>query len=131
MAASAEETAISLILIGHALIREKKKVKRKCWTKQWLMRRSKLGVSNALLQELRSENIEDYRRYMRVDPLIFDELHGMIVEQISKQDTHWRKCISSEARLSLTMRYLATGKPNVVCVYLNFMYINKHNYRNN
>ncbi len=60
MAASEEETAISLILIGHALIREKKKVKRKCWTKQWLMRRSKLGVSNALLQEFRSENIEDY-----------------------------------------------------------------------
>lgn len=103
-----EVEMFSIILNGYLLIKKRKK-ERKCWSKKWLLRRSRLGVSNTLLRELRLENVDDYRRYMRIDPGTFDELHDMIRLKISRMDTNFRNCIPSDTRLELTLRYLATG----------------------
>ena len=39
----------------------------KKWLSQWLS----LSITNTLLCELRAENIEDYRRYLRIHPATY------------------------------------------------------------
>jgi hypothetical protein len=97
-----------MILTGYAVIK-KRKVKKSVWVKKWLLRRSSIGTT-PLLHELRDESVEDYRRYLRIDPATFDVLCLLLQPRIQKADTNCRKSITVSARLAVTLRYLATGK---------------------
>ena len=44
----------------------RKKRKRKLWVNPWLQRRSKLGEFNTLLQEMKLEDQEGYKNYLRM-----------------------------------------------------------------
>ena len=52
---------------------------------------------------------DDYRNFLRMDSASFDELLGLVTPFIQKEDTIMRQSISPMERLSLTLRYLATG----------------------
>ena len=69
---------LSVILAGYEIIK-KRKVKRRCWSKQWLLRRSSHGFNNCLLKELRAEC---YKRFLRIEPETFDYLNGLICQKI-------------------------------------------------
>jgi hypothetical protein len=111
--------ALGIILTGYAIMKRNKKQK-KYWSKSWLMRRNKLGVTACLLRELRDENVQDYCRFLRIEPETFDHLLHLIGDKICKQDTRMRWCISAETRLALTLRYLATGEK--LCCLLIFLH---------
>lgn len=51
-----------------------------------------------------------YRSWMRMDRETFNCLLGRIEEQIQRQDTTMRQAITPGERLSITLRYLATGE---------------------
>ena len=72
-------------------------------------RRSTLGVFSTLFQELKTSR-EQFFRYTRMSPDRFHHLLGLVEEKISKKDTQFRKEISAEERLIITVRYLATGE---------------------
>ncbi|KAK3928282.1 Myosin-16 [Frankliniella fusca] len=81
---------------------------RRIWVQPWVARRDMLGIHNNLFLELRRENPEKYRRCLRMSPEMFDWLANKVDAIIRKQDTHLRRSISVEQRLSITLRHLAT-----------------------
>jgi hypothetical protein len=84
--------------------------KRICWTQPWILRRQEHGAYYALMKELSQEDYESYRNFVRMTKKDFTELLEKVSPLIIKQDTIMRKSISPAERLSLTLRYLATGK---------------------
>ena len=47
--------------------RTRRKRKRKTWVKGWIERRAEKGVYNNILNELRLDDAESYRRYLRMN----------------------------------------------------------------
>ena len=60
-----QERAAAAAIIGVLLKRRKTKhrKKRSVWVKPWLQRRNKLGVYHTLLQELRIEAEDEYKKF--------------------------------------------------------------------
>ena len=52
-------------------------------------------------------------RYLRISPERFDHLLSLVGPLITKEDTNYRKSISSAERLALTIHFLATGESQI------------------
>ena len=74
-----------------------------------MQRRGGRGVYTNLLREIEQEDLETFRQYHRFDILSFTRILSMI-EPLKKKDTMMRPSISPGERLSVTLRFLATGK---------------------
>ncbi|XP_067270790.1 uncharacterized protein [Pseudorasbora parva] len=83
-------------------------VRRRVWVHQILQRRTQLGKFHQLLQELRLDDGR-FQRYFRLSRSQFDDLLSRVGGRISLQDTNYRRCIPPAERLSICLRYLATG----------------------
>ena len=70
---------------------------RRMWSRAWLQRKTR-SCYNTLLQELRAEDIDEYKNYMRMSKEIFNMLLEKIRPYIVKQDTNMRQSISVEPR---------------------------------
>jgi hypothetical protein len=82
---------------------------RRMWSRAWLqMRRTRSFYINTLLQELRAEDVDKYKNYMRISKETFNMLLEKVRLYIKKQDTKMRQSISAEERLDVTLRFLAT-----------------------
>nr|CAI5861774.1 unnamed protein product [Callosobruchus analis] len=88
---------------------KKKEKKRRIWQKRWLADRKKY-CHIALLQELRENNPDDFKNYLRMDGDAFDKLLNLMRPHLSKQDTAMRQSIPADERLIATLRFLATGR---------------------
>lgn len=86
------------------------KRKRSMWVKNWLKNRDTDGYCAKLMPELRAEEPELYRSFIRMTADQFDRLLHLVRPYIRKNDTNMRMSISPENRLTLTLRYLATGE---------------------
>ena len=62
--------------------KEKKPEKRSTWVKPWLTRRDPFGFYNTLMYKLRTEDVEEYARFLRIPPYLFDELLELIETDI-------------------------------------------------
>ena len=89
-----------------AKIRRKKK--RSCWTRSWIMRRDDRSMT--LVREVAVENGAEYRAMFRMEEADFDYLLNLVSPLIAKQDTLLRTSISARERLEVTLRYLATAR---------------------
>ena len=63
-----------------------------------------------LLRELRSNDPDDFKNYLRMDCGVLDELLNILKPYLTRQDTRLRKSITAESRLEATLRFLATGR---------------------
>ena len=99
--------ACSTIII--ALLAKKRRKNSKIWVKKWLAARDDKGVYNNLIQELRLDDAESYRRYLRMNTQTFEELLFNVSPKLEKQGTMMRKPLSVAEKLACTLRYLATG----------------------
>jgi hypothetical protein len=88
--------------------RKKKKTKRKTWVKKWRLDRDRYGHTPPL-RELRDNDPEDYKNYLRMDNT-FEYLLNLVSPYIAKQDTVMRNCIKAEERLAATLWFVATGR---------------------
>ena len=93
------------------LARLKRKSKRSCWTRGWIMRRDERSMSSTLVRESAVKDGAEYRAMFRMDEADFDYLLNLVSSLIAKQDTLLRTSISARERLKVTLRYLATGRP--------------------
>ncbi|CAH1999865.1 unnamed protein product [Acanthoscelides obtectus] len=103
----------ALALIGIAVILKKKRTKtvikkRKKWCKHWLLKKKTYSHVN-LLNELKFEP-EDFKNYLRMDENTYIKLLAMVTPMITRKDTIMRNSISAHERLSVTLRFLATGR---------------------
>jgi len=75
--------------------------------------------SSSLLADLNFQPVSGlYKNFTRMSPSEFGFLINLIGEKISKKDTAFRKAISVEERLTLTLRFLASGDSYVSLQYL-------------
>lgn len=62
-----------------------------------------------LLKELRTCEPSDFKNYLRMNNDSFNLLLELVRRKITQQDTQLRAAINAEERLTVTLRYLATG----------------------
>ena len=83
--------ACSAIIIGFlAKKRRRNRKNRKIWVKKWLAARDSKGAYNNLIQELRLDDAESYRRYLRMNTHTFEELLCNVTPKLEKQETMMR-----------------------------------------
>lgn len=91
--------------------RKAKRKKRRWW--QIDLYKSKNNVQEeigGLLTDLKFQAVSGhYKNFTRMTPSNFEFLLYKIGPKIKKQDTAFRRAISIEGRLAVTLRYLATG----------------------
>ncbi|KAG5869550.1 hypothetical protein JTB14_037167 [Gonioctena quinquepunctata] len=104
------EAACIAIVITECLKRKQKRNRRRrrVWTKDWLKKRHQY-THESLLSDLRFGEPDDFRNFLRLDGTSYDELLEMVTPIIQKTNTNMRDAISPSQRLSITLRYLATG----------------------
>lgn len=105
------ELCCVLIAVGESVkksIKKKKQKKTRKWAKQWFLDREKY-THEILLNELRICEPNDFRNFLRMNGELFDELLALVTPQIKKKNTIMRDAIPVSQRLSITLRYLATG----------------------
>jgi hypothetical protein len=61
------------------------------------------------MTELRMEDTSSFFNYLRMEPMMFDELLHRVGARIEKVDTHFRRALSPGLKLALTIRHLASG----------------------
>ena len=92
------------------LKRRRNRGKRNTWVKSWLNRRNEQGVYNNLIQELGNEDPTGFRWYFRLSKENFQEILALLSHDITKANTKMRSSISDGERLSIALRFLATGE---------------------
>lgn len=66
--------------------------------------------SNSLVLQLRSQELSGhYKNFLRMSSSNFEYLYNLVLPAIQKKDTTFRKAISAQDKLALTLRFLATG----------------------
>ena len=106
-----ELTALAITIIAFQRAKQKRSShKRKCWSKEWLLKRHLYGVGSTLFTELAVQEPNDFRYWMRLDESSFYDILDRIKPYIQRKDTNMREYISPEQRLAVTLRYTATGK---------------------
>jgi hypothetical protein len=67
MVSTMEDEAIAAVsifwLCAAMKLLKKRKVKRNCWTRPWIIRRNVFGAHHALLKELRREDLNRYKNF--------------------------------------------------------------------
>ena len=80
------------------------------WIRPWLSKRQTEGAFHTLFQQLKKEDPEGFRNYVRLDILSFETLVEMLKPSLLKKDTVMRECIKPEEMCCLALRYFASGK---------------------
>ena len=102
-----KKSAIIIALLNQEDDYEIRSKKRRLWSKEWLRKREKFSHM-MLLKELKENNPEDYRNYLRMTDEAFTDLLSLVSPRITKEDTVMRQAISAEERLISTLRFLVT-----------------------
>ncbi|XP_067006617.2 uncharacterized protein [Anabrus simplex] len=83
-----------------------------CRKRQWVhetnLRREEKGEYHNLVRELNAHP-ERFQMYFRLNKEEFNYLHNLIKDEIVGQNTQFREAISTEQKLAVCLRYLATG----------------------
>nr|XP_055051363.1 uncharacterized protein LOC129437215 [Misgurnus anguillicaudatus] len=89
--------------------KKRKRKNKRVWVKEWISIRGQQGLS-VLQKELENNDRTGFRELLRMTAEEFDFLLGRVQHLITKQDTKMRRAILPRERLSLTLRFLATGE---------------------
>lgn len=85
---------------------EKRKLCRRVWVETWIGGRTEYGAANALLKDLKNEDLAVYRNMLRFPGKQVDELTEMIHE---RKETELRESIPMLTKRRIALRFLATG----------------------
>ena len=85
--------------------RQSRRAKR-FWVRPWLSadRGLQFGHYGQLLRELWMEDNSSFFNYMRMEPLMFDEILNRVSPRIQKRDTHFRKALEPGLELERIIR---------------------------
>lgn len=98
------------IIIAHTLLKKRKQKRKKtCWIKPWIQRRCELGACSTLTKELKIEDAQQFRNFVRMSAVQVQFIIDSIGPVIVKMDTKLRKAISVYERVMVTLRFLASG----------------------
>ena len=83
---------------------------RRWYLRPWVKERENYGHFHQLMPVLRTTDPDTYRKYLRVNHALFEQILGRIKPRIQRQDTNWKKALEPGLRLAITLRFLATGE---------------------
>ena len=107
-----EGAALCIALLCTIVLRRRlSSKKRSTWAPKWLRRRRQRSIYSNLVQELREEDPDEYLKYLRMTTT-FNILLEKVRPYIEKKNTVMRNSISAAERLTVTLRFLATGELN-------------------
>ena len=69
------------------MMRKKCSKRRRYWVRMWIARRQEFGIYDQLMVELRTEDEASFINFLRMPPLMFDELLNRIGHRIAYRDT--------------------------------------------
>lgn len=92
--------------------------RKRVWRKEWVGRREKEGFCSKLQVELNNEEPTLFTNFLRMTSADFENLLNLVKPHIEKADTVMRASIPASTRLTLTLRYLATGDSFMSLQYL-------------
>ena len=92
-----------------AVVYQRRQKRRSEWVKRYLMSRQSRGAWAAIFREVHNIYLDDYRNLLRMDDDTFHMLLSMVEPNITRQRSRLRHPISARERLTVTLRYLATG----------------------
>ncbi len=100
----------SLLLLWQIRKKLKKRLRsgRSIWVHEINRKRERLGEFHHLFADLKN-NSNRFHQYFRMSFAQFSQLAEKVGPYIVKKDTNFRKAISCEERLAITLRFLATG----------------------
>ena len=90
--------------------RKRKRKKRSCYARPWILRRKEYGHYHTLLQELAEQDPPSFKGFTRIDVDIYNDLLERVGPRLQKKTTNFKEPICPGLRLSITLRYLATGE---------------------
>ena len=91
------------------LVRRRKRKPRDVWTRQWISRRPEFGIHDQLLVELRREDPKSFKKFLRMEPAMYDEIVQRVGPRVTKNITWFRKPLSPDIKIAVTLRHLASG----------------------
>uniref|UniRef100_A0AAX7V7Q6 Transposase Helix-turn-helix domain-containing protein n=1 Tax=Astatotilapia calliptera TaxID=8154 RepID=A0AAX7V7Q6_ASTCA len=102
------EERVSLLYLLWRAEQRRKRRPRRTWVHQVLETRDQFGEFHHLLQELRLDDGR-FQRYHRLSLGQFEDLLSRVGPRIARLDTNYRRSIPPAERLSICLRFLATG----------------------
>lgn len=88
--------------------KRKQRSERTCWVKLWKCQEK--SSYKLLVSELKLEDHQSFKNFVRMDVKIFDSLVGIVERDLQRQDTHLRKSVTVREKLAATLRFLSTGE---------------------
>ncbi|XP_044151430.1 protein ALP1-like [Bufo gargarizans] len=85
------------------------KRRRRYWVHPITSCRMTRGVYSTLYQELRKHPVK-FAEYLRVSVASFDDLSQRLRRRLRRKDTKFRRSVTPEERLMVTLRFLASGE---------------------
>jgi hypothetical protein len=99
----------------------KKRKKQRRWWQTQLYSDREVYSASSLLADLNFQSVSGlYKNFTSMSPAEFGCLINLIGKRIAKIDTTFRKAISVQERLALTLRFLASGD-SYVSLYHSFL----------
>ncbi|XP_031359284.1 protein ALP1-like [Photinus pyralis] len=99
-------------------LNEKKRRRRRRWWMTSIFRDRENRNASELLLTLTQEDSGHFTNFSRMTATDFEELLQLIGPKIVKKDTYYREAIPAKERLSVTLRFLATGDSYASLSYL-------------
>ena len=101
----------ALVLVELLDSEKGEETKRRRMTISWLKKREELGYFTEIVRELQLKDTEGFKEMMRMDFRHFNEILNLIAPDITPQKViGGNKVISAAERLTVTLRFLATGE---------------------
>ncbi|CAG2193587.1 unnamed protein product [Mytilus edulis] len=114
-----DQAMVLLLRERRRRIRRTLRRRRSFWIRPWLAtdRRLEFGHYDQLINELRIEDEPFFFNFLRMPPVMFDELLNRVGPRIKKTDTLFRRALSPGLKLAITLRHLATGDKYLTLQY--------------